>query len=372
MVQIVRAEEGHLDAFLDVVARVYNSGDPIPDDRVERPTSSRYVALLEGKVVGVYSLYEHDILIRGGVLRCGGVAGVAVPPESRDGGVGAAMMKAAVARMREDGFAIASLYAFREPFYAKAGYASVGRRLKIECPAHRLPKGGGLPVQRLGPDDWASLDPCYRSFATERNGMALRDAPRWKRVLGEHRPLVVYAVGDPIEGYAVVSHKTEFWSTDHVSEFVWSTPQGYAALLGVLRGLATNKRALSWFEPGDGPFGFVHLDEGVEISLAHPIMARMIDVKACLEACRPSGEGGFSFSTDEDREAWRVSFSGGRTTLERADTAEFSASVGTLTQALYGEPSLDALMRMGAVDGSPNEAAYRFFSPGSGYCLDYF
>ncbi|CAN5682206.1 GNAT family N-acetyltransferase [soil metagenome] len=376
MIEVVRAEEGHLDAFFDIVSRTYNSGDPVPEHRKEeRPFFSRYVALRDGRPVGSYVLYEHEVLIRGAALRCGGVAAVAVPPESRDGGMGAAMMRAAVRRMREDGFVVASLYAYREPFYAKAGYASVGRRFKIECPSHRLPKGGGMAVRRLTPEDWRELEPCYRAFSEARNGMSIRTEEQWGRVLAENRPLTVYAVGEPVEAYVVVSHKTDFWSTDHLSEIVWATPQGYAALLGVLRGLATNKKALSWFEPGDGPFAYRYMDEGVEISMVRPIMARIVDVKALLEACRVEGEFSFSVrdeSVPENEGSWRVSSRHGRTVVEPAEQGEFSTDIGTLTQALYGEPSLSDSVRMGAVEGEPSADALRFFSAGSGYCLDFF
>ncbi|RYG34631.1 hypothetical protein EON81_15065, partial [bacterium] len=287
------------------------------------------------------------------------------------GGVGGAMMKGSIEQMRRDGFALATLYAYREPFYAKSGYATLGRRLKIECPAHRLPKGGGLKVRRLTPDDWSFLNPCYEEFTRQRNGMALRNDDGWKRILAENRPLTIYAVGEPVEGYVVVSHKTEFWSTDHISEIVWSTPAGYRALMGVLRGLATNKNALTWFEPSDGPFGFHHLDMGVEISLMRPIMGRIVDVITTLESCRPEGEGSFAFATP-DEGAWRVTYSGGEAKVESAESGEFTLTIGTLTQALYGEPSLADLVRTGGVEGSVTTAALDFFPASSGYCLDFF
>ncbi|RYZ74663.1 MAG: GNAT family N-acetyltransferase [Proteobacteria bacterium] len=372
VIEIVQAEDGHLESFYDIVARTYHSGDPIPEERRERRAAyQRFVAVRDGQAVGAYSLLDHDIWVRNGVIRCAGVAAVAVPPEARDGGVGAAMMKGAIERMRTDGYAMATLYAYREPFYAKSGYATVGRRLKIECPAHRLPKGGGLPVRRLTPEDWPLLETCYQDFSRRHNGMALRDREKWQRILGEHRPLTIYAVGEPVEGYVVVSHKSEFWSTDHISEFVWSTPEGYQALMGVLRGLATNKNALTWFEPSDGPFAFHHLDMGTEISLMRPIMGRIVDTKAALEACCVEGDGSFSFTVVEG-ESWRVEFSQGETTVRPAETGEFSLTIGALTQALYGEPSLADLLRTGYVGGSVSPDALAFFTPGSGFCLDYF
>ncbi len=245
--------------------------------------SRTFIAEQNGQIQGACNVLDMTANRGTAVLNCGGIAGVAVLPELRRSGVGSAMMKWLVRHLRETETPLGSLYAFREPFYRKFGYEVAGRRQKITCPTHRWPKLESLlPIRRLTPADWQLLVPCYEVFAHSRSGLNVRAEWHWKRVLGENRQLTIYAVGEPVEAYAVVSHVTAFWTTDHISELAWSTRLGYEGLLSMLGGLAINKAGLSWFEPSDGPFYADYLDQGVEISIERPIMFRVNDVSRSL------------------------------------------------------------------------------------------
>jgi predicted acetyltransferase len=369
------------EGYYDVRSLTYNNGTPIPEDRRVFKHTRPFVAEQDGQIKGVYGILDLTCTRGEAVLKCGGVAGVGVMPHERRSGVGKAMMRSCVRSLRDEGIPMASLYAFREPYYRMFGYEVAGKRLKITCPMERMPKvPSELPLRRLKPAEWLELDPCYRSFCHARSGMSLRDEKLWKRVLAENRELTIYAAGDPVEAYVVISHSVGFWETDHVSEFVWSTPRGYMSLFDVLRSIGINKKALSWFEPSDGPFYQAHLDEGVDVSLARPIMYRVCDVPVALSLLRPHGEGRFSICVKdelvpENEGPWLVTFGGGQVAVSRSESFEIEMDSQRFAQAFLGEPSIETLARNGFVSVSSASAlaeAAKLMPASSTYCLDFF
>jgi predicted acetyltransferase len=241
-----------------------------------------------------------------------------------------------------------------------------------------------LPLHRLTPADWRELVDCYTQFASTRSGLNIRNEWQWKRVLGENRQLTIYAVGEPVEAYAVVSHVTAFWTTDHISEIAWSTRRGYDGLLSMLGGLAINKTALSWFEPSDGPFYSDYMDQGVMVTVDRPTMFRVTDVPGALLNLKPdpSLAGAFTLSVgdhlvEQNQGPFQVTFSNGKVDVEAVSTsnADFSLDIRNFAQALLGEPNLDDLARQGRVEVNSNEgfaAAKLLLPPRSVCCMDFF
>jgi len=381
-------EEQFLDGFHLVRSLTYNNGDPIPPERrgIESPGMRSFIARSGDKVLGVCTVLDMTATRGQALLPCAGVAGVAVLPEMRKSGVGSAMMSWLVNHLRETGTPLSSLYAFREPFYRRFGYEIAGRRLKFSCPTHRWPKiRSDLPVYRLTPNDWEQLIDCYSAFAHSRSGLNVRTQSQWQRVLGENRQLTIYAVGQPVEAYAVVSHQTQFWSTDHTSEIAWSTRRGYDGILEMLGGLAINKEGLSWFEPSDGPFYNHYMDAGIDVKLERPIMFRVTDVETSLRSLRPDPVAVGEFvAFIEDRTvhsnngSWHVRFGDGDVHVEKVSDDhewDFKMSVQSFAQAFLGEPGLADLAGQGSIDISTPKAlqsALSLMPTQSTYCMDFF
>jgi predicted acetyltransferase len=211
----------------------------------------------------------------------------------------------------------------------------------------------------------------------------MRTPEQWQRVLGENRQLTVYAVGEPVEAYAVVSHVSGFWTTDHISEIAWSTRQGYESLLAVLGGLAINKTALSWFEPSDGPFYTDYLDQGVTVTVERPIMFRVNDVPAALRGLKPepAESGEFVIKIVDhlipgNQGPWHVRFREGAVEVEGTGaSADVCIDIRHFAQAFLGEPSLNQLADAGHVEVSSGiglAAAQRLMPAQPVYCMDFF
>jgi predicted acetyltransferase len=369
------------EGYFHVRSITYNDGDPIPPERREFKYSRGFVAEHEGEIKGAFNILDFTCTRGEALLKCGGVAGVAVLPHERRSGVGRAMMEYWVRQARAEGIQLASLYGFSEKYYRMFGYEVCGKRVKITCPANKLPSlSHGLKLRLLTPDDWKQLDPCYRAFAHARSGLSMRNELQWMRILAENRPLKIYAVGDPLEAYAVVSHKVDFWSTDHISEVAWSTREGYAGLMEVFRGVSINKTALSWFEPSDSPFLAAHLDTKVEAAIDRPVMFRVCDVQEAIRALKPEKFGQFSIRirdeiVPENEGPWRVAYLGGKMNVQRTDAADLEMDVTHFAQAFLGDPSFSDLVRNGFVKVHNDAAvlpATRLFTPMPVYCPEFF
>lgn len=375
-------EDRDEEAVHSVRSLTYNDGMPIPEDRRKSRYSDSFVAEADGKIAGVFNVLPMNATRGPALLECGGVAGVAVSPDLRRSGVGLTMMKWLPGYLRKNGVQLASLYAFRETFYAKAGYAVVGKRFRISAPVHRLPKvDTKLPIRRLSPSDWKLLHECYEKFGHARSGVHIRSELMWERVLNENKPLTIYAAGDPIEGYVAVSHQVAFWVEQGLSEVTWSTGEGYKACLAIMHQIGINKSEMVWSEPSDSPYYASYIDQGVNVEVARPVMFRVCDVKGGLERLKPHHKGSFTLAVDdpdvpENRGPFKVEWSGGEVRVsEHAGEPDVEASISAFSQAFLGDPSLADLSRLGLIrvkSEAALEAAEQLLPPLPVFCGDFF
>jgi predicted acetyltransferase len=369
------------EGYDSVRSLTYHDGLPVPEERRNPRFATRYVAEVDGAILGAYNFLSMNATRGPAVIPCAGVAGVAVSPDARRGGIGRTMMAWSVRDFKENGFPLASLYAFREPFYGKCGYAVVGKRIRLSVPMHRLAKvESELAIRRLTPDDWEQLVPCYSAFGHQRSGVHLRNKLMWERVLKEHKPLAIYAAGDPVEGYIAVSHAIDFFKEQWISEVAWSSAAGYRGVLAAMHRIGINKSAMAWFEPSDSPYYAQFLDQGVVAELDRPVMFRVCDVPGALRLLKPSGVGAFGLAVSdpevpENNGPWRVSWKDGAVSVEAGGAADLTMDIQSFSQAFMGEPSLADVANQGRVSVGSVQAleAAKGLLPGLPvFCGDYF
>jgi predicted acetyltransferase len=159
----------------------------------------------------------------------------------------------------------------------------------------------------------------------------------------------VYAAGDPVEAYAVVQHKVEFWQDQEIVEFAWTTKAGYDSILSVFAGIGINKKNLIWIEPSDSPFRAQYWDHDANVTgLSPQIMYRVVNVKKAIEGLKPSDSGQFTIEIadevmPENKGPWQVTFSPEGVQVAPSKTAGFKMDIRRFTQAFLGEPSLGTL-----------------------------
>ncbi|HEY3782682.1 MAG TPA: GNAT family N-acetyltransferase [Fimbriimonadaceae bacterium] len=380
---VIRAFEPRDDeGFRHVRAMAYRHGDPVSkEDKLLRSDCLAYVGELDGEIVAATTVIDMACTKGDKALRCGGLAAVGVIPERRRGGVGSALMTEVIKLLHEEGFAILSLYPFRATYYRKFGYEFCGHRIQITCPVHRLSKiKPAFDPVLLPYKDRAKIYPVYEQYAKRYAGMNLRNEDQWWRVLGADTPMQVYTLGDPIEGYILLKLNSDFWNTQNVKEVVWNTGRAYDSILAFFSCLGMNKNDVVWPEPSDGPFFGTYMDQGITGAWNNDLMFRVLDIPACLSAIKSEEKGEFSFHCEDhsypaNTGSWHVCFSPEGTRVERGGSADFSLSIGTLTQSVLGDPDFGSLLKAGRIEALENkgtEVARRFFGRQTVYCTDFF
>lgn len=355
-----------------------------PEDQCLEPGEQAFLAIEDGRCAGAWMEYAVDLTRGFDTLKGIGVAGVAVPGEYRHAGVGKAMMREALKRMRERGIAVATLYGFRESYYRQFGYEVCGLRYRITCPHECMPRlQPDLPIRRINPDDLSPIKPCYETFARNHSGMWLRTDHYWKRRLGKSPPMI-YAAGDPVEAYCWTSMEGSFWDELRFGEVVWSTPRGYHSILALMEGLAINRGSIVWNEPTRSPFVAEFMQEKTLVATERLIMYRAVDVPQSVRSLSPVSadvSGSFSIEVDdvllpENRGPWRITYGNGKVQVEKqSEPADIGMSIKRFSQLLMGEPNAHTLadcglMRLGRAEVL--DQALMVFSPKTVACWDFF
>lgn len=342
---------------LKVWQRVYGV-EVFSDDWTEPLEFQRFIiGRVGGRPAFAAVICDYPTLVRGQLLSCAGIAAVGVLPEFRGSGTGQQMMDATMALVREAGYEIASLYAFREPFYRKSGFEACGWRWQIKCPIHQLPQAEcDLPVREVESGEVAILADCYRAFIRQFSGSCDRTPAHWARRLGR-KPPQIYAVGNPIEGY-LWCNPHGFWNDLEIGEMAWNSPRGYESLLNLMRTLGINKTNVIWREPPESGFARRFVDGQVEMERHRPTMFAVVDAESVL----------VKFGADLSR--FSIEFRGSLVgTGSRIQIDEWQ-----LGQAILGSPSLGELVRWGEVSGEEGACNYlqTILSPTAVCCMEFF
>ncbi|HWP30788.1 MAG TPA: GNAT family N-acetyltransferase [Fimbriimonadales bacterium] len=351
-------------------------------EELEGEESKIYVAEKEKRVLAAFRLHEMRVTRGESDLHCAGVAAVAVAIEARNTGIGKEMLRWSLREMQKANWHISSLYAFRESYYRAFGWACAGKSIRIKCPSQFLSKfQTDLLIRKFPFEKWKELESAYLPFARKYSGMTLRTAKWWRRLL-EHpdNPPLIYAIGEPIQAYAVFRLTQDFWVEQQILESAWSTREGYLGLLALFSAIGVNRESVSWHEPSDSPFVAESLDTGVSVSMWSPTMFRVIDLPSAFRALKPDESGEFTFRVfdpelPENEGPWHVRFGSGCVEIERTQSADVEIEGGRLSQAFMGEPSLEDLVRQGMVKVHSENALkhmLRLLHPKPVYSLDRF
>ena len=129
-----------------------------------------------------------------------GIAGVAVSPEHRGGGLAQQLMGEVLSELHAGGIALSTLFASTQSLYRKVGYEQAGIRANYKLDLRRLtprrdaaaghanPAAAAAPAspathwRELTESDHPAIVDCYRAFARRENGLLDRGEYIWGRV----------------------------------------------------------------------------------------------------------------------------------------------------------------------------------------------
>jgi predicted acetyltransferase len=170
--------------------------------------------LRDGEVLGGLVFYDMGQHFGGRVVGTWGVAGVAVRPELRSGGLGRELMRAHLIEHFENGPPISTLYPAAPKLYRNLGWEFAGSRVAYiarlaDLPAHET----ALVIRPAGDADASVIAELYMRRVTGENGCLDRNEGIWKRLrrTPDGNPLFAYVAerdGTP-EGYVLYTQRRE-------------------------------------------------------------------------------------------------------------------------------------------------------------------
>lgn len=133
---------------------------------------------------------RHDrITLAGGVVRCGGIGGLAVHPAHRGGGVFRELLTGVIARCATEGMATSMLYPSNPAIYRRFGYQMVARSEHLIVPLldlQRLPPVAGRRLVPVTAATLPRLHALYRELTAGDNAMLLREEPLFSQEMPGH------------------------------------------------------------------------------------------------------------------------------------------------------------------------------------------
>lgn len=348
--------DDHADV-LEVLSWVYSGRAPGPDETLTVSPGRLPMILRTDAGEAAAACRIHDFMtVRGArTLRSAGIAAVGTLVPFRSHGAGRALMEGALRYARDEGYAISSLFGFRESFYRAFGYEACGWRWSLEARESCLPRvHAELPVRRAELTELHEFEPVFDAMIRRHSGPALRTEADWRHRIGAP-DAAIYVVGEPAEAYMAVRIK-EFFGDVEVLEMAWTTRAGYDGLWAALRGAAKNQERVVWNEPPNSPFRARFDDHGVVAKADGMCMHRAVNVPAALREIAPrQGEGEFTLAVrdnilPENCGPWRVAWGGGSCEVSAADSAELRIDIRPLSQAIMGCPSWTELAMHGMID----------------------
>lgn len=352
--------------------------------------------------------YDHDRMIAtagarrftqwfgGQELAMEGIWGVATLPEHRGSGLATATVTTLLREAREDGVPISALFPAIVRPYRGLGYELAGTHTEHEVELDDLPRGpvGPLDLEEYEADrDLEDVRACYRRAMAPHNGpIDCDDATWWPETILSHRtPDEIHRVAvargpSGIEAYtSFVQEKAkgDFDVSFRLSckHLVASTIEGYATLLGYIRGFRGLGQAVRFTGPPADPIAFLLEEQRVRPAWTFRWMLRLLDVPTALERRGyPSASGEAVILVDDglfpqNRGPWRIVAEDGKvsvTPAERATTRPIQ--IGALSSMFTGYLSpLDAVrLRLLARDDPVVPLFAKLFSGPSPFMLEFF
>lgn len=280
------------------------------------------------------------------------IGGIGTSPEYRRNGCVRMMLEEAFAMAPERGWVVSLLHPFSAAYYRKFGYEKISDHKIVEFPmsflAHISRCPDLVPYDESRLDDVLSL---YEKFGEKRNIMFRRY--NGSRFGTDGRSIYIRYGSDGKPAGYVVLRGENYYDVNrmvsvnlHVDEMVFTSPESLNDLFGFLRMYEGEFDSVKIHNCAMSPEVDNMLREYVNVkyTLVSDIMARVLDVKAILEAnIYPNESGHFRVYVDDTldftRGLWEVEYAGGSAEAKKlSDSSEWDvfAPMPAFTQMIYG------------------------------------
>ncbi len=333
-----------------------------------------------------------------------GIAGVAVSPEARGGGLALGMMRAAI-RAIADEAPLSALYASTQALYRQAGFEQGGHRVQTTIPLATISvrERSGQLVE-LTPDRRPAVKACYARYAQAFDGSLDRGTYVWGRVETYHGEAYegfgVLAPGanpaDPnaaLDGYVYINQRRKpaiaFSKHDiYVSDVAFATPAAGRRILGFLADFAMVADCVTFNGPAHHPL-LAFMPMQLYTAAAKEVwMVRICDLKRAIEM-RGYPRATAATATlavrddlvERNNGMWEISIADGTGRVKRVNADPGAATADAVSADIRGVvPMYTGLMSpaqarfAGLVTGSDRaiDALGAIFRAGSPWTSDFF
>lgn len=314
-----------------------------------------HVGTLDDDIVCQAFLFRLRAYFGGARVKMGGIASVAVAAEARGRGAASGLMDHLHSLARRRGMPITMLYAFRQGFYTRLGYAPCSSRKRLVIDARAIPRSWNAPVRRARGADRRLIERLHREVARTMTGVHERPKALWDLRLA--RPTRIILVTDG--GYLMFEIRQEVHHTEAVAvvdELVATTLDARRALLGALGRMRDQVSSIEYEVAENDPIelalidpdGHRYGDQEVEHDLGRLVggpLVRLTDVELGLTARGYHADGAFTVALDDRHLGVQVK--GGVAALGRPRGPELATGRATLGALLYGGLGLREAVRLG-------------------------
>ncbi len=395
-VRIVEPGEEHRDQIARLLSTSVNfpleralAGAPnlrLPDIRV---------ALEDDVILATAGEFRFRQRFGGRSVDCCGITRVATVPERRTGGLATACTDALLARARDRGTPIASLFPAVLHPYRRMGFEIAGsfQRHRVGLDALPSADAGTATVELVDvARDVTGIRDAYAEWITHANGpVEPVDDEHWRvRILSRPTDTTYRAVvareGGRVTGFAAFSRVPSPGALD-VSfalecELLFTITSGATdAMLSYFRGYRGLGTFLEWPGPPSDPSALAISDALVRTGFRYDWMLRLLDVPRAFEARGyPSIEADVVVAVEDERwpenaGPWRIEVHGGEAKVtEVSRTTSRPIPVGALSAMFTGSLEAHDAVRLGLLDARDPcvEALASMFAGSSPWCPLFF
>lgn len=337
-----------------------------------------HVVLHEGRIVAHAFLFSLGAYFGTQRVSVGGIASVGVAPEARRRGVASALLSHLQDVARSRGAVLSMLYAFRQSFYARHGYAAVSPQLRLlvdprSIPSAWIAEATRSPLRAANGADRRALEATYAYAAERSTGWLERPRALWdSKLLSPRIHGILLPRSGGLAGYVLLEHvQAELHAATRllVHELVVEDAAARRTLLGCLGAQADQVDELELDVTASDPLLFAledadgrrHGTERLEHTLgtvASGPMLRILDVAQALEA---RGYGVATRVTVEvTGKLWDVDTRGARprvTPVATEATADLTLDATALASVAFGALRVSDACALGLAQAAPERKA---------------
>ena len=309
----------------------------------------------------------YTISLRGKKTEVGYIVGVDTTQEARHRGYAKKLLMECLQKQKREGRTISLLMPFEGQFYYRYGwpFCYFHQQIKVHPSELRCAsKQYGCVTEEDLFEKQDLLAQIYRAYTSSYTGFVCRSQESWRFLLEdaamEKSQCFLLTGENGAEAYCIVGNIQNQWM---IREFAWTNADAKAGMLWFLQHWKSEHEIL-WLElPADDPLA-EQLAVSKTAAVNYPfLMARIVDVKSCLEELSyPEEQIQINLKVTDSFASWNQNcfhlalHNGKMTVTETENDPDAAVTVETLSQLVMGYRAADRLLRQGQIRLYRNEA----------------